>query len=78
MRWVSTSRLMHARRQAREIKRVKAKIKDAQVEMRTKSDHFYEAKKVNRSVVRRIVSKIDLVALIFYAKTHARAWRADS
>jgi len=30
---------------AREIKRVKAKIKDAQVEMRTKSDHFYEAKK---------------------------------
>jgi hypothetical protein len=63
MRWVSTSRLMHARRQAREMKRVKAKIKDAEVEMRIKSDHFYEAKKVNRSVVvRSIVSKIDFVA----------------
>ena len=43
------------------MKRVKAKIKDAEVEMRTKSDHFYEAKKVNLSVVRRIVS-IDFVA----------------
>jgi hypothetical protein len=30
---------------AREMKRVKAKIKDAEVEMRIKSDHFYEAKK---------------------------------
>ena len=60
--------MMHARQQAKEIKRLKAKIKDLEEKMTTKSDHFDEAKKVKRPVVRRLVSKIDVVALIFFCK----------
>lgn len=60
--------MMHARQQAKEIKRLKAKIKDLEEKMTTKSDHFDEAKKVKRPVVRRLVSKIDFVALIFFCK----------
>lgn len=56
--------MMHARRQAREIKRLKAKIKDAEEGMRTQSNHFYAAKKVNRPVVKRLVSKIDFVVCL--------------